>query len=348
MDSPLIKIKIRDIVSKSLYNTGSIEWYLKRKFKHAALILSYHRINTKEFISKNCVMAGMYVSDKTFEAHMIWLKKYFEIVSLNNLITKINKNQKWNYPLCAITFDDGWFDNYKFAYPILRKYNIPATIFVVGNRLNNSIPDCYHLLFEIITNSRKIPFNLTGIKQIYKIITTSKKDKVEKARMAVNILRTLTHNDFDIVYGKLIDYCYDRLDMKEINEKHKALSWKELNEMQNHDINFGYHSKSHYMLTHVPIDKLSAEIEMPYKEAYNNGIELSRFFCYPDGQYNDIIIQRLKDKGYKGAVSLKCGLNNYDTNPYVLRRINIHEDVSSEISNFLYLIASKILTYRPR
>jgi peptidoglycan/xylan/chitin deacetylase (PgdA/CDA1 family) len=73
-------------------------------------------------------MPGMYVSEEAFEMHMEWIKKFFDVVKLEDIIHQIQNKLEWDKPQCAITFDDGWKDNYEYAFPILKRHNIPATI----------------------------------------------------------------------------------------------------------------------------------------------------------------------------------------------------------------------------
>lgn len=87
------------------------------------LCLLYHRVN--EYSDD---MYDMSVSPQNFEEHMRYLKERYQIAKFDDNWAEISGDA------VVITFDDGYMDNYKFAVPILQKYQIPATIFITtGN-----------------------------------------------------------------------------------------------------------------------------------------------------------------------------------------------------------------------
>ena len=59
--------------------------------------------------------------------HIRYLRAHYDVVPLEDLISTGSDNA------CAITFDDGWRDNYVTAFPILRAHGVPATIFLATN-----------------------------------------------------------------------------------------------------------------------------------------------------------------------------------------------------------------------
>jgi peptidoglycan/xylan/chitin deacetylase (PgdA/CDA1 family) len=67
------------------------------------------------------------ISAETFESHLEWLaKKPERVVPLENFLTA-----EENSNLVAITFDDGFQDNLTVALPLLEKYDLPMTLFIV-------------------------------------------------------------------------------------------------------------------------------------------------------------------------------------------------------------------------
>lgn len=98
-------------------------------------ILMYHYINDGEPLRSK-----LGVSPESFKRQMRFLKEHnYNVVTLDK-ITDLMKYKKRIPPkTIAITFDDGYLDNYTNAYPVLKKYNIPATIFVVINRIGKRL-----------------------------------------------------------------------------------------------------------------------------------------------------------------------------------------------------------------
>lgn len=98
-------------------------------------ILMYHYINDEEPLKSR-----LGVSVKSFERQMRFLREHnYNVLTLEELVNLIAHKKRIPLKTVAITFDDGYLDNYTNAYPILKKYNIPATIFAVINRIGKRL-----------------------------------------------------------------------------------------------------------------------------------------------------------------------------------------------------------------
>ncbi len=87
--------------------------------------LVYHTIGTPEIR----LPTNIDISPNRFEAHLRWLaKRRRRVVPLRKFLSISEKENLW-----AITFDDGFRDNLTVALPLLEKYNLPMTIFVVAD-----------------------------------------------------------------------------------------------------------------------------------------------------------------------------------------------------------------------
>ncbi len=97
-------------------------------------IIMYHSVNL-EVRAKD----RLTVSVKAFERQMRFLKTHnYNVLSLESLADLIKEKKKIPPKTIAITFDDGYKDNYIYAFPILKKYNLPATVFVIINEVGRS------------------------------------------------------------------------------------------------------------------------------------------------------------------------------------------------------------------
>ncbi len=86
----------------------------------------YHRIRD------DGKMPDISVSVENFEKQMAYLKNNFNVISLKSLCRNLKQLQALPVDSVAITFDDGYKDNYLNAYPILKKYQLPATVFLIS------------------------------------------------------------------------------------------------------------------------------------------------------------------------------------------------------------------------
>jgi peptidoglycan/xylan/chitin deacetylase (PgdA/CDA1 family) len=95
-------------------------------------IIMYHSISP---LAKS--QNRLAVSVKNFERQMYFLKRArYNILPLESLADLIREKGKLPPRTVIITFDDGYKDNYVYAFPILQKYKLPATIFIISNEVN--------------------------------------------------------------------------------------------------------------------------------------------------------------------------------------------------------------------
>lgn len=99
--------------------------------RYVVPILMYHRFGNEE--------STLFVTPLNFERQMAYLKKKgYNVVSLNELTEGIKNNKRFRHNTVVITIDDGYKDNYMYAYTVLKKYNFTATIFISPNLINSN------------------------------------------------------------------------------------------------------------------------------------------------------------------------------------------------------------------
>lgn len=93
-------------------------------------VLMYHSIGNEAKMTK------LFVSPESFEREMKFLcKNRYNVVGLEKIVSYIENKEKIPPKTVAITFDDGYYNNYKYAYPILKRYKLPATLFIIVDKI---------------------------------------------------------------------------------------------------------------------------------------------------------------------------------------------------------------------
>ena len=217
----------------------------KATSKSEDLILCYHSIGPDETYYS--------VKTKDFCQQMEFLRKKYNIVSLEEM-TNLAEGQK-NLPRrsIAVTFDDGYADNYLNAYPYFKKYGIPATIFVTTGYVGR------------------------------------------KMRLGNKYLTTL--------------------------------SWNEIKIMSKNKIEIGAHTISHPKLTKIDLADARKEIIGSKREIEKNIGKDAKFFSYPSADYNQSILNLVKQIGFKSAVG-GFGVIQKSASSFVLNRVGVDRSIN--------------------
>jgi peptidoglycan/xylan/chitin deacetylase (PgdA/CDA1 family) len=314
---------IFNIVSKKIDDFQLYDTYSKfrRIYKgHQVLILMYHRIG----IQKNNFFFNV-TEPTVFEEQIKYLlnDQNFHFVSLKKLIECIKSNDLTK-KLVVISLDDGYKDNYKYAYPILKKYNIPAIIYVTTGNINSRELFWWDKVGYIIKHSSlaqidinpfgSLPIGTNGQKIIaYKKITQDLKKVSNDSKN--QIIKTLQKKS--------------KLTIPKDKKNEVLLTWKEIKIMANNGIDFGAHSVTHPILTKLPLKKAKFEIEKS-KEDIESNINNKKIysFSYPNGNFNNKIIKILKENNFDCAVTNNPGIITKNDNLYTLKRIQISKEFS--------------------
>ena len=101
-------------------------------------ILMYHSIDPEQ----NPCIRALIVSPQSFQRQMRFLKKNrYNVITLQALANLLRDKKKIPPRTLAITFDDGYKDIYEYAFPILKEYNLPATVFIIVNEVGREQND---------------------------------------------------------------------------------------------------------------------------------------------------------------------------------------------------------------
>lgn len=127
------------------------------------LVLNYHGVIKQANLKYN----GRHFPMKVFERHLRYFKKHFEILSLSEIFDRYQKGIPAQQPTVALTFDDGFENNFTVVAPLLEKYQIPATFFVTGICADDERAILWPEVINILVQKSPIPLIING-EQFYR------------------------------------------------------------------------------------------------------------------------------------------------------------------------------------
>lgn len=349
--SVVFKQNLKSFIRKGIASLYFASHHFMKHLKGKVVILMYHRVVSDKELSRYYIQPGMYVKNDVFEMQMAFLKEYFDIVSLPEILELWkDKNFDESKRYCVITFDDGWLDNYLYAYPVFKRYNMPATIFLTTSRVGTNEwfwPDKIGYLLShyykngaLHKNKVSIPlFVKEGLGEFTKGNRLQpafiKRDMEEGINSAIETCKGLTDEEIDRLIGSLCRGLDKKLPVERV-----LLNWQEIEEMSENRISFGSHSCSHKILTKLDPEDLRNEIADSMGFLKEKRINSVPVFCYPNGDYTDKVIEEVKAAGYQAAVSTKLGPEGASPlNRFALKRIGIHNDISNTVPLFAYRLS---------
>lgn len=294
--------------------------------KSKVAILTYHRISNKcDDWSLNPLPV------KSFKEHLKFLTNSYNIISLDDLVDLVIKREPVQEKTVVLTFDDGYKDNYTNAYPLLQKYDIPATIFLTSKLIGSGDLAWNDKVGYIIYNSS---VNHIKIDELGEYGIDS---EFEKYKMFFDIkhkLSKLNEIEKSLIIEELCRQCDVKIPSDIGNDL--MLSWDEVKEMDEDNIDFGAHTINHPVLPSLTLKEARWEI-LESKNALENNLQKEiKHFSYPYGDYNQNVVDLVKELNFKSAVTLNQKLiNTKKDDLYTLSRIDGFSDL-----NFLKLFLS--------
>jgi peptidoglycan/xylan/chitin deacetylase (PgdA/CDA1 family) len=312
-----------------LFYQGFYRWKVSRL---SLVVLTYHRIS--EVPDPNDPLK---ISASTFEKQIRFLKSNYSIASGEEISAAFRGLHQLPNNSCVITFDDGWQDNYSIGFPILKKYQAPALIFLSTDYIGTGKIFWHNKLRKILNeedsgcSAVKIidqywPYELAkNIKVIYQLPIEQRGNSINEL---IERMKTLTLVQIE----SLISCLSSLLNIASLNDECSMLSWEQVAEMSKNGIIFGSHSKSHSILTKLDADSVRIEIEDSKKVLEKRLKQTITFIAYPNGNFDKRIILAAKDAGFQAGFTCEPGINRNFNRPFELKRINMREDSSSGLS----------------
>lgn len=290
-------------------------------------VLVYHGVVK----NKNLALSANHCSVKEFEKEISYLSKNFSIVSLTDIFKLHRKKIRPSKKTIAITFDDGYENNYTNAFPVLKKYNVPATIFVVASCVTN--PE--HILWYDYVDINKEYIDFSLFPAIQTDLSEDELSRVKKIQNFSNLrsfLKSVNTASKLKVLKEIIPSGQAASTISRTNsEFRKMLSVAQMKEMTDSGlIEIGSHSLTHPNLDMLTETELVFELNESKKLLEQaTGKEIVSI-AFPDGAYNEEVKRLSYKAGYRQLLSVESRLKSDQEDENILERFCISNTTTPE------------------
>lgn len=297
------------------------------------IVLLYHRVCELENDPEQLA-----IPPKQFEKQILYLKSKYTIVSLKDFYKNLQEKKiKKNGIL--ITFDDGYRDNFSQAFPILKKYQIPAVIFVAGGE-NADTEFWWDELAKPLRYSEdllpKLHFVMNEVDYIF---DTSSAEKIKHAYMEIHqLMKSLSHTKREMLFDEL--YIWKNM-TRTVRPEYARISKEECDCMSaSWLISIGGHTKNHCQLSQLSFEEQKKEISENFEFIKKIENKSPLAFAYPFGTKSDYTetTKEIVKKYYKIAFANFKGQIGGNSDPYELPRFVIknwdQEEFQKKIQSF--------------
>jgi peptidoglycan/xylan/chitin deacetylase (PgdA/CDA1 family) len=307
-------------------------WRVATPLRSGLRILAYHRVldyDAKNFPFDEAVVSA---SCDAFYQQMKFVRSNFEVISFADLLECEQSGRRFPQRGLIITFDDGYGDNYTHAFPILKEFNLPATIFLVTGHIGTSKLFWWDVVAYAIKHTPLAEKVFPDIShQNLRLV-----DKRDEAFAIQMILGWIKHVPDDIC-RKFVEKLPGELQVEMSDEVGKGLllTWDEVKEMANHRIEFGSHTVTHPILANVSEARLHWEISESKKMIEQHVGKETIVMAYPVGRKSKFRLtaqEAVAKHGFRYAVSYEEGaVAQKSYNRFAIPRIHVETEYTKRL-----------------
>ena len=285
-----------------------ISWRKRRE--PSARILYFHRVNDEGDPFSYAISTAL------FEQEMRFLARHYKVVSLREVAKRLSQGGPPE-PVVAVTFDDGFQDNYRNAFPILQRYGLPATIFLTTGSIDSREPLWFEKLSLAVKKTSQTFIDIE-IDLPRRIWMRTEAERLRGKNQIIALVRSLPDTERQQWVADIVVQLGESP-----NAEDTMLTWDQIRLMKPKGIDFGGHTVTHPFVSRLLPQqavwevseckrRIEAELQAPVEH-----------FAYPNGREGDFEAWNkkvLQEAGYEAAVSTLWGVNYPSTDPMELKR----------------------------
>lgn len=269
------------------------------------------------------IEAWTVVRRSDFLRQLEYVRQHYEVVGIDEAISRMATNDFRGRPLAVFTFDDGGSGNATVLHPIVESTGLPVTIYVATGQVESGVSPWFDQVINMVQTERPITLRLSklGLGEYTINQTRGAKNWSQIQRLLEDIKRIAPGKRPLIVAGLEEELRSARRRTGMSLRPMTVDSVKRLAAVPG--VTIGAHSHCHNLLTQVGLPEASQSIltSMRLLEKWT-GNEV-KHFAYPNGSFNDKLVTLVADLGLRSATTTKQDLWLGTGSLFLIPRLNV-------------------------
>jgi peptidoglycan/xylan/chitin deacetylase (PgdA/CDA1 family) len=318
-------IWLSDTVKRVIYRSGMLGFARHYRRINTALILRYHSVSGADGSGPVHLDPSLCIPASAFAQQMRFIRNHYTPVSLDHLFEAIKQNRPFPPRAVAITFDDGYRDNYSEALPILQEYGISATFYITAGCVEARDLLWTSKLRYYFMATRELVLQLRHpVAQVLDLSSPASRQAAYAHTVAL-IKSTGRRCGGDEVFQE-VEAALQVTNLTPLRDS--MLSWEEIREMSQAGMLIGAHTLTHPNLPGLHPDAAEAEVAGSKALIEERANVAVNHFAYPNGRgvshFNDTVREIVQQAGFLTSTTSISGSVHPTDDLFTLRRLGVY------------------------
>lgn len=260
-----------------------------------------------------------------FRQQIEYMKNNFNIVTMEQVIDAVEGKSELPERALLLTFDDGYVDNYTFAFPILEEYGIQGSFFIPGKTFTThqllDVNKIHYILAsadicKLVEDVKKemdyyrgIEFDYAPTEDLFNEYAVESRFDIKETIFVKRMLQT-------VLPERLRNTISSNLFEKYVGVSEEQLAYElymteeQIRTMKRHGMFIGVHGYDHYWLGNLPEDQMKKDLDKAL-DTLDEFIDRKRWVMnYPYGSYNQSVLDHIKMKGACVGLTTEVRISN--------------------------------------
>jgi len=293
---------------------------LDRRRPNQLLVLTYHAVESME----------------SFESQMKYLAANYEIVGMMDVVDAVAASKILPPAALLITFDDAYRSFAECAWPVLRRYGLPVTMFVP-----TAFPDAAGRIYwwdrldhALLTTARRNHLD-SPVGRLPLATVAQRRDA----------LKRLNKYMWDLPHTEILAWLHEISERLEVTApRSRIMGWDELRYLKSQGVTLAPHTRTHPKMSRITAEEAQVEIAGSLTDLQRETGPVLPVFAYPGGHYNKETVEVLEKENFLLAFTTLRGTNYLPTARRLeLRRNHIAEQATLSALQARLLYGSRFL-----